>query len=133
MAAATLASSGTSTDPAPTGGSELARQARRYIREHLAEDNLGPRAVAAALFVSVRHLRAQFELTGTSVGTYIRTQRLERIHDDLCDPALAHRSIQEIASRWGMPEASHLSRAFKAVYGISPSALRRRALGTTGS
>lgn len=120
-------------DPAPSGGSALVTQARAYIREHLAEDNLGPRAVAAALFVSVRHLHAQFSQSGTSVATYIRDQRLERIHHDLCDPVLADRSIQEIGARWGMPEASHLSRAFKTAYGISPSALRRRALSKTRS
>lgn len=118
----------TQADPAPTGGSALVSQARRYIRDHLSEENLGPRVVAAALFVSVRHLHSQFAQTGTSVATYIRDQRLEHVHHDLCDPSLADRVIQEIGRRWGLPDASQLSRSFKAAYGVSPSTLRRRAL-----
>lgn len=118
----------TSTQASSSGEGELVRQIKRYVREHLDDEDLGPRSIAQALFISVRHLHSQFASTGMSVSSYIRIQRLERIHRDLCAPELAGRSIQEIGSRWGLPDASHLSRVFKARYGVSPSTLRRRVL-----
>ena len=46
------------------------------------------------------------------------------IRDSLCDPALAARSISEIAVAWGFNDAAHFSRAFRARFGRSPRELR---------
>lgn len=108
---------------------ELVRLAQAHIDEHLGEAELGPRTIAVALFISVRHLHSVFALAGTSVGTTIRERRLDRIRDELTDPRLREESIQEIGARWGMPDASHLSRVFRVRFGVSPSAFRREALG----
>ncbi|MEW2121502.1 helix-turn-helix domain-containing protein [Streptomyces sp. NPDC005474] len=50
----------------------------------------------------------------------IRRNRLERIHRDLADPRLDARSISSIAARWGIPEPTSFSRAFKTLYGTTP-------------
>jgi len=51
-------------------------------------------------------------------------RRLDATRRDLCDPALAARSISEIAFAWGFNDAAHFSRAFRARFGRSPRELR---------
>ena len=95
-----------------------------YIDEHLASPELSPSSIAAAHFVSTRHLHALFTQAGTTVSTWVRERRLERCRADLFDPLLADRAIAAIAARWGFADAAHFSRVFKAAYGVSPSELR---------
>lgn len=45
----------------------------------------------------------------------------------LADPLHRHRSIVEIAAAVGIPTAAQFSRAFRAEYGTTPSALRSSA------
>jgi AraC-like DNA-binding protein len=99
-----------------------------FIEANLGDPQLEPGAIARACFISPRYLHKLFEDQGTTVCRWIRASRLERCRDDLCDPALAHHSILEIASRWGLPGAQHFSRAFRSAYGCSPRELRRSAL-----
>ena len=44
---------------------------------------------------------------------------------DLASPAMAHLSLPLIAARWGVLDAAHVSRAFRAAYGVTPSQYRR--------
>lgn len=106
----------------------LFREAAAYIEEHLADSELRPATIAEALFVSVRSLHSQFAAHDTSVSAFIRSRRLEMIRRDLADPRMAGETIQAIASRHGLPEASYVSRAFRARYGVAPRAFRRAAL-----
>lgn len=116
--------------PKPLGSTSntLFRQATQYIDEHISDMDLRPGVIASALFVSVRHLHSQFAANGQSVSTYIRNRRLELIQRDLADPCYANDTIQIIGTRHGLPEASHVSRAFRAEYGESPSQYRSRVL-----
>ena len=50
---------------------------------------------------------------------------------DLCDPALAARTISEIAFGWGFNDAAHFSRAFRARFGAAPRELRALAFPTS--
>lgn len=109
-----------------TASGALFRQATDYIDEHIHDPNLRPGVVAEALYVSLRHLHTQFEGHGPTVANYIRYRRLELIRRDLADPRYAEDTIQKIGTRYGLLEASHVSRAFRAEYGESPSAYRAR-------
>lgn len=102
----------------------LMQRIRSYIDEHLADDSLTPTAVAAAHYISTRHLHALFQEQGTTVSTWVRTRRLEQCRRDLSDPVLADRPVAAIAARWGFVDAAHFSRAFKAAFGVSPSEFR---------
>lgn len=106
----------------------LFHQAIAYIDANLDDMELGPRSVAEALFVSVRHLHSQFSASGLTVSAYIRGRRLELIRRDLADPLMADDSIQTIGARHGLPDASHVSRVFRSEFGESPSTYRARAL-----
>jgi AraC-like DNA-binding protein len=45
------------------------------------------------------------------------------------DPALADRTIADIARRWGLPDAARLARLVRAARGCSPRELREQGLG----
>lgn len=101
----------------------------RHIDDHLGDPDLGVSSVARALHVSVRYLQGVFAQEGTTISEWIRRRRLQRCRMELGDPSQAHRSVSAVAARWGYPEASSFSRAFKHEYGISPGAFRREVAG----
>lgn len=96
-----------------------------YINANLADPTLSPTSIAAAHYVSTRHLHALFQEADTTVSTWIKERRLDRCRTDLLDPTLAHRGIASIATSWGFVDAAHFSRIFRAAYGVSPSELRQ--------
>ena len=102
---------------------------RDEIDQRLGDPDLTPSSVAEHAYISLRHLHALFHEQGETVAAYIRTRRLERIYIDLADPTRLHLSVAAIGARWGFGNAAHFSRTFKAVYGESPSEVRRRTLG----
>ncbi|WP_029146019.1 helix-turn-helix domain-containing protein [Microbacterium luticocti] len=101
----------------------LMQRIHAYIDRNLADD-LSPASIAAAHFISTRHLHGLFQEHGTTVSTWIRMRRLERCRRDLIDPLHAGRSVAAIAAGWGFADAAHFSRAFKAAYGVAPSEYR---------
>ncbi|MER6812269.1 helix-turn-helix domain-containing protein [Spirillospora sp. NPDC000708] len=105
------------------------RAIKEWIEAHLRDPDLTPAAIAGAHHISVRQLYRVFEPSGTTVARYVRDLRLERCRRELSDPSLAGLRIGAIASRWGLPDAAGFSRAFRAAYGLSPSAYRERAAG----
>lgn len=106
----------------------LLQQVMAFIDEHLGDNALGPTEIAAAHFISTRHLHQIFHEQGTTVSSWIRERRLERCRRDLTSPALAERPISAIAARWGFADPAHFSRVFKAGFGLSPTEARQRGL-----
>lgn len=102
----------------------LAREVRQYILENLSDPDLNPVSLAQAHYISTRHLYTIFSSEGATVSAWIRQRRLEHIRRDLADPIHADRPVSAIASRWGLTDAAHFSRVFKAEYGVSPTAYR---------
>ncbi len=111
--------------PSPTrAGADLLRRVDAHIAEHLGDPDLGPATVAAALFVSTRHLHRLFAHRGGTVAQHIQRMRLERCRRELHDPRSAGRSITDISRRWGFTDLATFSRAFRTAYGMSPSEWR---------
>lgn len=112
---------------------QIVARAKAYIEQRLGDPGLGPEQVARACFISTRYLHAVFASEGLSVCEWIRAARLDRCRRDLVDPALGGEPIGAIACRWGLPNAPHFSRLFRAAYGCSPREFRRtRAGGPNG-
>lgn len=107
------------TDPDTVRRALFARSLA-YIDEHLGEACLTPDRIAAAQHISTRYLHKLFHAEGTTVSAWIRRRRLEACSHDLRDPIHANRSVSAIAARWGLPDAAHFSRLFRATYGLSP-------------
>lgn len=113
--------------PADSRGRALVLQARAFIEQHLGDPDLSPASIAAAQFISLRALHKLFETHETTVADWIRRRRLERCRHDLIDPALREQPVYAIAYRWGLVNAAHFSRAFRAAYGVSPHEYRQAA------
>ncbi|MBC8092415.1 MAG: helix-turn-helix domain-containing protein, partial [Pseudonocardia sp.] len=100
---------------------DLLRRIDTYILEHLADPDLGPARIAAAHFVSTRHLHRLFAHRGGTVTQQIQRLRLERCRRELHADT---RSITDVSRQWGFPDLATFSRAFRAAYGLSPSEWR---------
>jgi AraC-like DNA-binding protein len=110
--------------PEPTTQATRDQLARvdAYIAEHLADPELSPTSVAAALFMSTRQLHRLFATRGETVTHFIRRRRLERCRRDL---AAVRAPIAEVAQRWGFTDSATFSRAFRGEYHMTPSEYRR--------
>jgi AraC-like DNA-binding protein len=104
---------------------ELLARIRQHIEANLGDPELSPAAIAAAHFISTRHLHSIFHDAGTTVAGWIRARRLERCRRDLRDPLQADRAVGAIATRWGFTDAAHFSRVFRSAFGVPPSTYRR--------
>lgn len=110
--------------PLETRQRVLLMRVRTFIEERLADPDLSPEGIAAAHYVSVRYLYKLFESEQAGVASWIRVRRLERCRRDLLDPAMRHWPVSAIGARWGLVNAAHFSRAFRAAYGLPPSEYR---------
>lgn len=99
-------------------------QVKQFIETCLDDDDLSPKSVADAHFISVRHLHYLFEATGMTMSYWVRQRRLERCQTDLADPKLSHLPISVIAQRWGFLAPSHFTQIFKAATGLTPREFR---------
>jgi AraC-like DNA-binding protein len=97
---------------------------RRAILEHidgnLADPDLGIGSIARAFGISSRTIHKLFEGEAQTAARLIWDRRLERCREEMADPAMASRSITEIAHLWGFSDSQHFSRAFKQRFGMTP-------------
>jgi AraC-like DNA-binding protein len=97
---------------------------RRAILEHidrnLADTELGIGSIARAFDISSRTIHKLFEGEAQTAARLIWDRRLERCREEMADPAMASRSITEIAHLWGFSDSQHFSRAFKQRFGVTP-------------
>lgn len=112
-------------------GDLLVQQATAYIADHLADPELSPGSIARALYVSVRQLHSRFAAQHLTVAAHIRAVRLAAIRAELADPAHRDDTVHTISVRRGLTDPAHVSKAFKAEYGESPTAYRRRVLSSS--
>ncbi len=105
------------------------RRALETMEQRLGDHDLNPEAIARSANVSTRTLHRMFELRGTTVGAWLRSQRLAH-----CCADLQHRpdlSVQQIGARWGFWDAPHFNRTFKQTFGVPPGEYRRRSAART--
>ena len=102
----------------------LFQQAVAFIDDHLHDPQLGPQMIADHFYVSLRQLHGKFSEEHQTVSAYIRNERVRRIRDDLANPAYRDETVQSISSRYGLTDASHVSKLFKQTYGETPSGYR---------
>ncbi|WP_214402758.1 helix-turn-helix domain-containing protein [Pseudonocardia lacus] len=101
-------------------------QVKACARARLRDPGLTVAAIAAQLHTSVSTLHRAFAGEPYTIAEWIWARRLEAVRADLCDPALRHRTISDLAFGWGFVDASHFSRAFRARYGCAPREVRPR-------
>lgn len=106
--------------------SNLARTAMDLAVRMLDDRELSSEVLARELRVSRRTLQRAFAAEGTSVARYVRDQRLDAVRRAL-DAPHGRPSVTELAARWQFADSSHLTRAFKRRFGVTPSDYARRA------
>ena len=99
-------------------------QIRAFIDRNLADPELSLTAIAKAQNISLRYLHWLFAGTDRTASQYLIQQRLACCRRDLNNPAMAHRTITEIAYAWGFKDPTHFSHRFKEAYLESPRELR---------
>lgn len=107
----------------------IRRRVESFVRAHLADADLGPRGIAAAIGISVRYLHRLFEESELSLGAFILDRRLSAARGLLCDSARSGLPVAEIALRCGFRSHSSFARSFREHFGMSPTAFRSRATG----
>jgi AraC-like DNA-binding protein len=107
----------------------LRHRSQSYVRARLADRDLDPRQIAAAMGISVRYLHRLFEDGDVSLCEFLLRQRLEAALADLRNPAKADLPVAEIAERCGFRSHSSFARSFRTHYGMSATAFRSGAAG----
>lgn len=95
----------------------------RYLAANVAHLRLTADHVAGRFGISVRKLHRLFEGDRRSFGKTVAALRVEGCARELSSQT-ERRSLAELAGRWGFADQSHLSRAFRAHYGCSPTDFR---------
>jgi AraC-like DNA-binding protein len=113
------------TEPSSLAAYHLARM-KQLIEARLADPAFGVGELARELGLSVPHIHRLFHHEATTPSQYIWGKRLAACSRDLLDPRQAHRSISDVAYRWGFSDAAHFSRAFRDRFGLSPREWRHR-------
>jgi len=108
-----------------TGTYGLPRHVLRRVieRMHIFDSDLSLQALANESGYSRVHFVRMFRAaTGHSPHNYLLTLKLERVQELLKNPAM---SLIEIALDCGFSSHSHMSRLFRKMVGVTPSAYRR--------
>ncbi|MBI5130256.1 MAG: helix-turn-helix domain-containing protein [Rhodopseudomonas palustris] len=102
----------------------LLAMSEALIRDHLASPELSPDWLAAELSVSRASLYRLFENRG-GIMRYVQERRLLAVQAALSDP-LENRRLSRLAADLGFKSEAHFSRSFRARFGITASAHRKR-------
>ncbi|HWL95996.1 MAG TPA: helix-turn-helix domain-containing protein [Nocardioidaceae bacterium] len=115
----------TLTDKSDSARQGMLLRIQSFARNNLADTTLTPSVLARSHNVSLRYLQLLFAEQGTSPARWLREQRLARCRADLSDASLDHLTVAAIGARWGIGQASQVSRLFRQTFGVSPSVYRR--------
>lgn len=104
------------------GYSECIEKTKSYIREHILE-TITAKELAKQSGYSMYHFCHVFvNVTGLSVGAYIRKMRLDLAAEDI----LSGESVMEISGRYDFETPSGFAKAFRKQHGMSPTEYRAR-------
>ena len=98
------------------------------------DNNIGRRdltidAVASRHRITPRYIQRLFADEDTSFTDYVLGKRLARAHRLLMDPHYAKTAVSAIAFEAGFGDLSYFNRAFRRVYGATPTDVRLKARG----
>ncbi|MFJ3307552.1 helix-turn-helix domain-containing protein [Streptomyces sp. NPDC086549] len=122
LVAATAADQlGEDPDELPGADSVLLLRIKTFIRWHLPDPGLTPRAIAGAHGISVRCLHRLFEAEDTTLCRWIRELRLDECRRELAARAPGSVALGQVARRWGFSSPTRFSKAFRGTFGLSPT------------
>ncbi|MFE3453131.1 AraC family transcriptional regulator [Nonomuraea sp. NPDC059194] len=111
--------------PTPPALPKVVGRAVEFIREH-AHEPITTEQVARAVAVSGRSLQEGFRRhLGHTPMSYLREVRLDRVHEELAAGDPARCTVTGVAARWGFLHQGRFAAAYRARYGLPPSATLR--------
>lgn len=111
--------------PPPIAPSHVKR-VEDYIRAHAGEP-LTVADLAAYAGVSASALYAGFrDFRNTSPMAYLRSERLQRVRDELQRTSPGTDTVADVASRWGFQHLSHFATHYRKKFGELPSDTLRK-------
>ena len=99
--------------------------AKHVIRKRLAEPELKLSDIAQDTGLSLSYLHRLFREEGRTIHQYLKEVRLRKARELLAQPSLKRTTITDISFRCGFSDTSYFSRAFKELFGLSPSDVLR--------
>lgn len=99
-----------------------------YLELNFSDSELTTEKVAKDCGISTRYLHYLLKSKGTRFYDYLWQARLSSAFQQLNDPALARRTISEIAYAIGFKSSAHFSRAFRDQFARSPREVRQEML-----
>lgn len=129
LVALSLGAEGDAARQAMGGGVRAARlkAIEQWILARLHHAELGIADVAAAHRLSVRYVQKLFHNEGTTFSAFLLNARLRLVHRHLQRPWLAGRRIGALAYEAGFGDLAYFNRAFRRLYGETPSDVRSAA------
>ncbi|HEV7624107.1 MAG TPA: helix-turn-helix domain-containing protein [Amnibacterium sp.] len=91
-----------------------------HARRNLADSTLSAAALAAAHHVSERSVYAAIASQGTTLGEFLRRERLAAAARLLTSPGGRGMTISAVAQSCGFSDHAHFSREFRKAYGSTP-------------
>jgi AraC-like DNA-binding protein len=107
---------------------QLARLAQAFIQRSFGKPGLSAAEVAGELGISERTLHRALSREGASFSARLHAERMGVADRLLRDRHFRTLSVAEIGRRVGFSDPSHFVRRFRAEFGVTPAALRRRLL-----
>lgn len=109
---------------APAGSGDGAGRIPRlieYIDAH-ADEDLSTGQLAQLAGVTERALQLAFrKAVGTTPAAYVRSVRLDRVHDELSAGLRPGATITDVAMRWGFFHPSRFAQHYRERFGVLPS------------
>jgi AraC-like DNA-binding protein len=120
---------GATRDAAVVAGSRGVPAARlRAIKadvvKNLTDRQLSIDTVAQRHGITPRYVSMLFDGDATTFSEFVLVQRLNRAHRMLTDLRFSHRTISSVAFDVGFGDLSYFNRAFRRLYGATPSDVR---------
>jgi AraC-like DNA-binding protein len=103
---------------------------KQDVANHLDQPDLSVKAIAARHGLTPRCVQRLFEAEGATFTEYVLSQRLDRAHRMLSEPARESNKISVIAWDCGFGDISHFNHVFRRRYGLAPSDVRAQARAT---
>jgi AraC-like DNA-binding protein len=100
---------------------------KAHIASRLNDPDLSVQSIADALQVSPRYLHRLWDHEEETLANYFWSKRLDKVAEELRNPARRGESITRISTMWGFVNMSHLSRVFRDRFGLSPRDYRQLA------
>lgn len=96
----------------------------QLVQHHLADSSLSARQLALGLGVSETRTHQMFAAMGTTFSSYVSDRRVRQAAADLRGSPDEY-PIERIAFRWGFSDMQTFRRAFRKVFGCTPTEFRR--------